>query len=506
LHRFCAPIADSRFFLYVCTCCVVRWWVRRSIDRDWWHSSVWPARRITVRSDRWWYQAVTLLSKVFTVVGCLGATKRSTMTVQKLWIGGTSGLARTYMNTFGFHDGWIFLGQEQTTPEWMPPDATYYSCNFADTKPASTSLLVYLEHVEQIVISIRPPLFSPLTNGEMDAYCEQLMKGLQRFLHALLARTNNVQSILHISSVAAANHLQAQHFLGFVAPGDKMISSSDLQAPYDRFKRACEELVESLGTVSTTNLRISAIFSDDPGCIQCQALQIQSRVGSYLTQCIDCNSSRNVAIAIRLILASQQEKKQLSTYYYYTRPARQYPHPVPYGEYLVEYRRAHELRWYVWVPTWVVRCFVDAIHWLAMSIQPRLAFLESVDYLLQVSYRDHSFDNVTFLADFPEILGEEETIEHCFRRRQRLFSIHTWDHLLLMLWMKDIFNWARQGRGWSDEITVATDCCYFGQAETPRERESSVCCCRTTYSRQVMPLHQGRMQMQEGGGGARLLG
>ena len=295
----------------------------------------------------------------------------------------------------------------------------YSCCNLAHDKPVSIALLEKLEDIEQVVISVRPPLVTALSTAEMDAYCVQLVQGLNVFLQALLAHNKKIQSILHISSVAAVNHLQAQHLVG---TNDEPFPSSDaLEAPYDRFKRACEEVVEQLAaTVSTVSLRLSAIFSDDPGCIQCQALGIQSRVGSYLPRCIDCNSSRNVAAAVRLILASQQEKAQLASYYYYTRPVRQYPQPLSYGEYLSEYRRALDLWWYVWIPVWIVCFFVETVHWLARRIKSRLAFLDSIDYLLQVSYRDHCFDNSAFVADFPEIVDQEETIEECFRRRQKV--------------------------------------------------------------------------------------
>ncbi len=336
----------------------------------------------------------------------------------KLWIGGSSGLARTYMNAFGFEE-WILLGHEESPREWMPPNAQYYAYNLTVDKPR-VALLEKFDNVKQIIISIRPPLFSKLTNAEMEAYCGRLCEGLQDFLTTLLARNQNVQSILHISSVAAANHLQAQHLVGI--DNNTVISSSDLQAPYDRFKRKCEEVVASFNGLSITNLRLSAVFSDDPWCIQCQALQIQSHIGSYLTQCIDCNSSRNVAVAIRLIMAAQHQQKKPTYYmYYYTRPARQYPQPVPYGEYLKIYRQALGLRFCVWMPALLVRFFVLFVQGLASLVH--LPFLASVNYLLQVSSREHCFDNSAFITDFPEIIHQEETISECFRRRQQVLSL-----------------------------------------------------------------------------------
>lgn len=88
---------------------------------------------------------------------------------KKMWIGGTSGLARTYGNVFSCCDEWILLGHQTARPQWMPREAEYYTCDFTNTKPASATLLDKLVYVEQIVISIRPPLVSSMTNAEMSA-------------------------------------------------------------------------------------------------------------------------------------------------------------------------------------------------------------------------------------------------------------------------------------------------------------------------------------------------
>lgn len=368
---------------------------------------------------------------------------------QRLWIGGSSGLTRTYINAIagdceGAAEDWILLGHEATAPHWMPAHAQYFSYNFttttSETKGPSTGLLEKLQNVQQIVIGIRPPLVTSLTHTQMDGYSSSIVTGLDVFLRAVIDSCKEVHSILHISSIAAINHLEAQHMVSEDDPARNGVRSIDLLAPYDRFKRACEERIDAIVTdtaydLQATTLRLGAIFSDDPSCIQCQALALQARVGCYLPTKIDCNSSRNVVAAIRLILEKQQEQKALSSststkssqnrsrYYYYTRPV-QFRDAIPYGRYLVDYRKAHNIKLAVWIPAWTVQWFVATVHWCALtSVAKHLPYLESVDYLLQVSAQEHSFDCSRFAADFTEIASQEENFETCFRRRQR--------HLLL---------------------------------------------------------------------------
>jgi hypothetical protein len=358
---------------------------------------------------------------------------------QRLWIGGSSGLTRTYMNAIGECEGaaedWILLGHEATAPHWMPANAQYFSYNFttttSETKGPSAGLLEKLQNVQQIVIGIRPPLVTSLTHTQMDVYSNNIVSGLDIFLRAVVDSCKQVHSLLHISSIAAINHLEAQHMVSEDDPARAGVRSIDLLAPYDRFKRACEERVDAIVTDTTydlqaTTLRLGAIFSDDPGCIQCQALALQARVGCYLPTNIDCNSSRNVVAAIRLVLEKQQEQNALSSpssssqsrsrYYYYTRPV-QFRDAIPYGRYLVDYRKAHNIKWAMWIPAWTVQWFVAIVHLFALTrIAKHLPYLESVDYLLQVSAREHSFDCSRFATDFTEIVSQEETFETCFRR------------------------------------------------------------------------------------------
>jgi hypothetical protein len=366
---------------------------------------------------------------------------------QRLWIGGSSGLTRTYMNAIGEHErecegraaeDWILMGHEATAPHWMPANAQYVSYNFTSTtKGPSADLLEKLQNVQQIVIGIRPPLVTSLTHIQMDVYSNSIVTGLDVFLRAVLDSCQQMHSILHISSIAAINHLEAQHMVSEDDPVRNSVRSMDLLAPYDRFKRACEEIIDAIVTDTTkyenlqaTTLRLGAIFSDDPSCIQCQALALQARVGCYLPTNIDCNSSRNVVAAIRLVLEKQQQQQQKalssstsshsrSRYYYYTRPV-QFRSAIPYGRYLLDYRKAHNIKFAVWIPAWTVQWFVATVHWFALThVAKHLPYLESVDYLLQVSAREHSFDCSRFAADFKELASQEENYETCFRRRQR---------------------------------------------------------------------------------------
>jgi hypothetical protein len=48
--------------------------------------------------------------------------------------------------------------------------------------------------------------------------------------------------------------------------------------------------------------------------------------------------------------------------------------------------------------------------------------LESIDYLLQVTLEEHTFDMTETVRDFPGILSVEESMEDCFRRRRKLLA------------------------------------------------------------------------------------
>jgi len=335
-----------------------------------------------------------------------------TMTKKKLWIGGTSGLTRTYLNVFD--ESWILLGCETQRPSWIPSSCTFVSCDLTQSLDVRKLMDEYGCHnVTHVVVSIRPKLVTPMTHSQAMMYKQRLLGGLHFLLQAL-----DVQQLIHISSVAAVDHLQGQHLIN--EQQDPIESSRDLQLPYDRFKRACEEVIPEIGASSYTNLRLGAIFSDDPGCIQCNALGLQAYLSAYIQDPIDCNSSKNVAHLIRMIL--QENSPQLQPVYYYTRPLG-YTQPIPYGDYLIDYRRAHDIRISVWIPYWMLTFFTTLFHGLATTwIGDYVPYLQSIDYLLQVSMAEHSFDLSLVQRDFPQLLEMEESIEDCFRRRRRILK------------------------------------------------------------------------------------
>ena len=49
---------------------------------------------------------------------------------------------------------------------------------------------------------------------------------------------------------------------------------------------------------------------------------------------------------------------------------------------------------------------------------PMPPFLESIDYLLQVTLDEHTFDMRETVKDFPMIRQAEESMDVCFRRRR----------------------------------------------------------------------------------------
>jgi len=390
-----------------------------------------------------------------------------------LWIGGTSSLAITYLKRFGSSSkGWILTGHQEDPPDWLLSfSQCHYEClDLTTITPSKVQQIFdkYDNNISTIIIGVRPLLFASWIEAE---YNEQMLQGLQVVLETALAMNDNhidnhdnhhpvVRFILHLSSVAVVNHLQSQHF---VSETDPIPPVSHLSAPYDIFKRHSEEFIDELvhhhnnniadhnHQVFYTHLRLSAIFSDTPACIQCSALALQARIGCYLPLAIDCNSGVNIAHATHALLHrarilttttatdnnnshkdGTESRLKLQSTYYYTRPLL-LPKPMPYGYYLQCYRQAHGLdnaTWYprsVWIPVWVVTLVVTLVHGLAM-VARRMTFvsvpyLEAADYLLQVSSREHSFDCSQFAQDFGNHLEEEEeeSILECFvRRRQQL--------------------------------------------------------------------------------------
>lgn len=390
------------------------------------------------------------------------------MSTRVLWIGGSSGLAHSYFNAFPAEDSnrtWIAVGVERMKPTWLPSHVTFLTADCTQTKQGKKagvqSLLERLPRpIHQIVISVRPPLISARNNAQMELYLHSMVVGLEQILVAL---QDEVQRVVHISSIAAIGHLHRQHLVterdGFFGE----VSSHELTYPYDRFKRATEELVlrlfpaSSTASASTiaTNLRLGAIFTDSPHCIQCSVLGWQARIGPYLTTPIDANSGRNVAQLLYHLLHAPTNQQSASSppplpitattellphlptplkpIYYYTRST---PKPVPYGDYLQDYQQAYELVWKIRIPVFVVQGFVMFLHILTILVGPYVPFLQSIDYLCQVTREEHSFDNSLVQQDLIQVLQSKqqqlsltprdatdnfckESVLECFQRRRK---------------------------------------------------------------------------------------
>ena len=329
-----------------------------------------------------------------------------------LWVGGSSSLARTYVNEFGVDD-LLLVGAEASAPSWvLRLGARYRSLDLTALDDVTAARFIKESGpISTIVVGVRPLLFAATTKTMIP---QQMIRGIRILLENAF-ETNDVRFVLHISSVAAVDHLRSQSFINEDSP---IPPSASLRAPYDLFKRGCETSISGVcedAGVSFSHLRLSAIFSDDRKCIQCSALELQSRIGAYIPVAIDCNSSVNVAYAIDSLI--REHKRISQPVYYYTRP-RSLKRPVPYGYYLMMFRKAYEIeKTSIWIPAWVVDCCVALVHWIAgYNNYLRLPYLDSVDYLLQVSSREHSFDCRRFQKDFPNL--KEESILECFLRRK----------------------------------------------------------------------------------------
>jgi len=324
-----------------------------------------------------------------------------------LWIGGSSGLARTYLNYYD-HTDFILTGVEALPPAWAHD--TPYRCIDLRGHNLIKGCLKEFFNISTIIVGVRAPLVTG--NGRH----EDLLDGLQLLLGEAM-QLPNLQRILHISSVAAANHLQAQVNMKETEPIPPL---SSYEGSYDIFKRRSEDIITALCTAHNKafcHLRISAIFSDSHDCIQCGALALQSVAGAYIPTKIDCNSAKNVAAAISIMLHHRFGGQPV---YYYTRPTHD---AVPYGDYLLAYRHAYEVYFTVWIPFPVVVWFVWLVHVLVVHVLGQLsATAMSINYLLQVSAVEHSFNNDLFRADFPQIVETQESIYECFRRRRALMT------------------------------------------------------------------------------------
>ncbi|CAK0906424.1 unnamed protein product [Prorocentrum cordatum] len=328
-----------------------------------------------------------------------------------LWIGGSSSLARTYFEELKPpRHAFIVAGPDQLPPEHPAAVYPFAECDLSSYSSVATLFsrlaVMKLTNIHSVVIGVRLSLLS-MGHERLGVHFDKLVSEAARA---------GVQYILHISSVAVADHLQAQHLVR----EDVLFSSLDTyHGDYDRFKRRSEEVIAEAcdgAGLRHTHLRLSAIFSNGPECIQCGAMAWQKYVGCFNPHGLDCNSALNVAHAISLLLEVEDadSDRNRANIYYYTRPSVK---PLPYGSYVVDYRMAHGVAG-AWLPFSVLALLIRLYH-VCVSVLPFwdiFSFLHAVDYLLQVSSREHTFDNSLFRTHFPEIKEREETILQAFRR------------------------------------------------------------------------------------------
>ena len=340
-----------------------------------------------------------------------------------LWVGGTSALARTYFEECHPARGVSsIIAAAPWKPAWsLPKDVAFVELNLS-SQESVRSLFERLPHgVDSIIFGVR----ASLVYGTPEEH-EMLSNNLELLLRSGAAA--GVTSVLHISSIAVADHVTSQHMIRETDPVPPL---EQIASPYDRFKLRSEHVVDTAcsdlpGVKVWTHLRISGIFSNDPRCIQCTAIRRQALVSLATTACIDFNSSRNVGHAIALVLERQHAGthphdlpsngsttmqptgRQL---YYYTRCTRE---PAAYWHHVADYRRANGLWYGLWLPGWVADLLVPLMRKAMEAIGTD--FAKSLDYLMAVASHEHSADNSAFRTAFPDIQGSEESIFQCFLR------------------------------------------------------------------------------------------
>ena len=369
-----------------------------------------------------------------------------------LWIGGTSALAATY-----FEEKLDIATDAQKNGSTIPRSFVLAAphppeSSWIDDLSRSSSRYVPLDITCRSSID---EFFTALQEMKMASCISTIILGMRASLIAgseidHLSMTNNIAyfldtasvyfpelvGVVHISSVAVMNHTQPQHMLNEDAPLPPLTS---YQSPYDVMKRTTEEAIaESCqnNNLKSVQLRISGIFSNEIGhnCIQMSAIRLQAYVGCYILTPLDMNTGLNVCHAIRLLLERMEERpsspvsrrsnddendgpRRLRPIYYYTRPTIE---TKPYGQNLVDYRRAHGIRFNVDVWEGFARLFLWAVIYcfgkIATLNNNFLCILDNIAYLLTVSLVEHTFDCSRIREDFPELSSVEETTFEGFVR------------------------------------------------------------------------------------------
>ena len=360
-----------------------------------------------------------------------------------LWVGGTSALSRTYFEEVHPARGVSsVVVAAPALPAWsLPNGAAFVDLDLLSEKSVAT-LFSRLPHpVDALVIGVRLSLVwaRPEQHDQLAEHVALLIQ---------LAAWHGCKAVLHLSSIAVADHVTSQHL---VREDDAVPSLEKLSSPYDRFKLRCEQIVNETCASNAAsikvwvNLRLSGLFSNDPACIQCTSVRRQWLLTVRNEAAIDFNSSRNVSIAIALLLermdgnltpgaapptGASPADLAASTWevvstkpsppsaplvggqlFYYTRSTKA---PVPYWHHVRDYRRANDVWYGLFLPARLGEKTLSAGRSAMQKIGTPLA--SSFDYLMAVAAAEHSADNSRFRAAFPALESMEETVEDAFKR------------------------------------------------------------------------------------------
>eukprot|EP00039_Didymoeca_costata_P029117 m.23335 g.23335 ORF g.23335 m.23335 type:complete len:364 (+) comp7490_c0_seq2:267-1358(+) len=355
-----------------------------------------------------------------------------------LWVGGSSGLALTFMQEVA----WSYLQSQERclvltgheAPEWLDEARLKFKDRIVFAKLdllSKESVEAFFHSLARFPCKVTTCVFGirlSLVHGGKNHV--HIIPNVKSFLKELLQLDNShvkIIRLLHLSSVAVVDHLQAQHLITEDAPLPML---QQYNGPYDIFKRSCEEIIEDLCTqykLPHSNLRLSGIFSNDKNCIQMGAMELQSIVTHRSPNLLDMNTSYNVSLAILLLLGKlQSNPSAVKRVYYYTRDTIE---PKEYISYLLLYREVHNIWYGVCLPHSLCALAFSLFHFIAFVIGSLSSSIQSLSYLLRVGQLDHTFDNNRFRTDFPEIADQEETIREGFvriesRRKQKGYFTH----------------------------------------------------------------------------------
>ena len=327
-----------------------------------------------------------------------------------LWVGGSSALARTYFEEVHPARGLskIIVAAPELPPWPFPEGVTFAPLDLA-SEESIRSLFTRSLKINTLVLSVRLSLVwaKPQEHARLVQHLDLLLR---------CAADAGCTSVLHISSIAVADHVETQHM---IRESDPLPPLEQIKSPYDRFKLESEHAVDRVCSADSrvhvwTHLRLSGIFSNDPRCIQCSAIRNQALVSLKTPVAIDFNSSKNASHAMALVL--QRQMLRSGSYsgrhlFFYTRGTLS---PVPYWTHVADYRRANGIWYGLMLPGWIGEVAVPVMRAAMRAAGTDLA--GSLDYLMAVASHEHSADNSLFRSSFPEIARVEETILECFQR------------------------------------------------------------------------------------------